>query len=180
MKRIVKDPEPEDFSEWKANARMAHQLNWDEFQKPIKPKVHESLMQEQGFLCCYCETSVTANDSHIEHFRPRSRYPALEFDYGNLHCSCQGESSQGEPGHCGHRKGGWFDEDLLVSPLSPDCEERFLFTANGDIFPSRGNDAGAQVTIEKLGLDLPKLRALARPQWLGCTTYPRPRSGSSW
>ena len=76
MKRIMKDPEPTDFSLWKASDRMAHQPNWKRVPTPIKQKVHESLMQEQGFLCCYCETSVTANDSHIEHFRPKSRYPA--------------------------------------------------------------------------------------------------------
>ena len=160
MKRIVKDPEPEDFSKWKVSARTAHQLNWGEFQKPIKPEVHESLMQEQGFLCCYCEISVTANDSHIEHFRPRGRYTALEFDYDNLLCSCQKNPPRGGPLHCGHSKRVWFDENLLVSPLTPDCEDRFRFTANGAIFPLRENDTGAQVTIEKLALDIPKLRAL--------------------
>ena len=85
MKRIAKDPEPEVFSQWKANDRMAHRPRWKRVPTPIKQKVHESLMQEQGFLCCYCETSVTADESHVEHFHPKSRYPALEFDYGNLH-----------------------------------------------------------------------------------------------
>lgn len=158
MKRIVKGPEPADFSQWKADDRMAHQPNWTRVPTPIKNNIHESLMQEQGFLCCYCEASVTANDSHIEHFRPR-RYRGLQLDYGNLHCSCQRELSQGEPRHCGNGKGSWFDKNLLVSPLASDCEDRFRFTANGDIFPRRENDAGGQVTIKKLGLDIPKLRA---------------------
>lgn len=160
MKRIVKDPEPEVFSEWKANDRMAHQPNWNRVRSPVKQQLHEALMQEQGFLCCYCESSVTADDSHIEHFRPRKKYPAFQFDYDNLLCSCQRELSPGEPRHCGHRKGDWFDENLLVSPLAPNCEERFTFTANGDIFPHRDNDAGAKETIRKLGLNIDKLRAL--------------------
>ena len=160
MKRIVKDPEPEVFSEWKANDRMAHQPNWNRVRSLLKQQLHEALMQEQGFLCCYCEVSVTAEDSHIEHFRPRGRYPALQLDYDNLHCSCQRELSPGEPRHCGNRKKGWFDANLLVSPLVPDCEDRFIFTANGDIFPRRDNDAGAKETIRKLGLNIAKLRAL--------------------
>ena len=159
MKRIVKDPEPADFSQWKANDRMAHRPNWGRIPASIKQKVHESLMQEQGFLCCYCETSVTANDSHIEHFRPR-RYRDRQLDYDNLLCSCQRELSQGEPRHCGNGKGSWFDEKRLVSPLESACEDRFRFTANGDIFSRRNNDAGAKATIHKLALNLPKLRAL--------------------
>ena len=161
MKQIVKNLEPEDFSKWKENDRMAHRPRWKRVPTPIKQKVHESLMQEQGFLCCYCEVSVTADNSHVEHFRPKGkgRYPNLQLDYGNLHCSCQREPSSGEPHHCGYLKDNWFDEDLLVSPLASDCEDRFRFTANGDIFPRREDDTGAQVTIKKLALDIPKLRA---------------------
>ena len=47
----------------------------------------------------------------------------------------------------------------MVSPLDEDCETRFTFTANGDIFP-RDNDLAAKETIVRLGLDLPKLNAL--------------------
>ena len=159
MKRIVKNLEPEDFSKWKENDRMAHRPRWRRVPTPIKQKVHESLMQEQGFLCCYCEVSVTADNSHVEHFRPR-RYRDRQLDYTNLLCSCQRELSQGEPRHCGNGKGSWFDEKQLVSPLESDCEDRFQFTANGDIFPRQSNDAGAKVTIRKLGLNIPKLRAL--------------------
>ena len=119
-------------------------------------------MEEQGFLCCYCEISVTAEDSHVEHFRPRDskKFPSLQLDYDNLLCSCQRDMPPGEPRRCGNRKGSWFEAHLLVSPQAANCEDRFLFTANGDIFPRQKNDAGAQKTIEKLGLDLPKLRAL--------------------
>ena len=99
-------------------------------------------------------------DSHVEHFRPRAKFRDLQLDYGNLHCSCQRELSPGEPRHCGHSKGSWFDEDLLLSPLEADCEDRLRFTANGAVFPRSRNDAAAETTIKRLGLDLPKLRAL--------------------
>lgn len=99
-----------------------------------------------------------SSTARIEHFRPK-KCRDRQLDYINLHCSCQRELLPGEPRHCGSRKGSWFDKNLLISPLASDCEERFRFTANGDIFP-RDNDVGAKVTIERLGLDLPKLNAL--------------------
>lgn len=41
------------------------------------------------------------------------------------------------------------------------CEVRFRFTANGNIFPQE-DDPAAKTTIERLGLDIPKLRDLRR------------------
>lgn len=160
MKRIVKGAEPMELSSWKKQDRMAHRPRWNRVPAAIKESIHGSLMREQGFICCYCESRTARDDSHVEHFRPQSRFPDRQLDYGNLHCSCQRDPSRGEPRHCGHRKGNWFDEKLLLSPLEADCEGRLGFTANGDVFPRSIDDAAAKTTIEKLGLDLPKLRAL--------------------
>ena len=160
MKRIVKGAEPTEFSNWKKRDRMAHRPRWKRVPPEIKKSIRESLMREQGFICCYCESRIARDDSHVEHFRPQSRFPALRLDYGNLHCSCQRDRSPGEPRHCGNRKGSWFDDKLLLSPLEADCEDRLRFTANGDVFPRSIDDEAAKTTIEKLGLDLPKLRAL--------------------
>ena len=159
MKHIAKAAEPAEFSRWKMGDRMAHRPNWNRVPGQVKQVIHESLMREQGFICCYCEASVATTDSHIEHFRPREGFSHLQLRYDNLHCSCQRDPSPGEPIHCGHRKGSWFDEELLISPMDSDCESRFQFTANGDIFP-RDGDPAAETTIERLGLDLPKLNAL--------------------
>ena len=160
MKQIVKNPEPKEFSEWKAIDRMAHRPNWDRVRPPIKNTIHESLMREQGFICCYCEARVTMENSHIEHYRPITKYRALQLVYTNLHCSCLRQQSAGVPDHCGHRKASWFDEKLLVSPLEVNCENRFRFIANGEIFPRSCHDSAAETTIRRLGLDLPRLNAL--------------------
>ena len=160
MKRIEKRVEPKKFSNWKQQDKMAHRPRWNRVPSAIRGSIHESLMREQGFICCYCESRIAMDDSHIEHFRPKIKFPNLQLDYENLHCSCQQDPSRGEPRHCGHRKGSWFDEKLLISPLQADCENRFIFTANGDVFPRSNDDAAAKTTIKRLGLDLPKLRAL--------------------
>ena len=161
MKRITKSPEPVLFSDWKSQDRMSHRPNWNRVPGWIKRTVQDALLLEQGFLCCYCEASVTADNSHVEHFRPRKRFKQLRLSYDNLLCSCIRDTEQGTPLHCGHLKGSWFDEDLLISPLAADCEERFRFTANGDIL-APDDDLASQTTIDRLGLDIPKLRALRR------------------
>ena len=119
-------------------------------------------MREQGFICCYCESRVTLDDSHVEHLRPRSRFRDLQLDYNNLLCSCLREQSPGEPDHCGPKKASWFDEQMLISPLQQDCETRFRFTANGEIHPRSSSDVAAEMTISRLALDLPKLNALRK------------------
>ena len=159
MKRIVKDGEPAEFTDWKERDRMAHRPRWRRVPAPIKEVVHHSLMSEQGYLCCYCESRISIDDSHVEHFRPR-RCKERQLDYENLHCSCQRELDAGEPRHCGHRKGSWFDDNLLISPLDEQCDNRFRFTGNGEIFPGCKHDRAASVTIQRLGLDLRKLCAM--------------------
>lgn len=160
MKLIVKNQEPQQFRDWKKQDKMAHHPNWSRVSGPIKQLVHEALMTEQGYICCYCESSVTKDDSHVEHFRPRGRFPHHDLDYENLHCSCLRTVSPGDPVHCGHRKGSWFDSELLISPLQQGCEKRFIFAPNGEIRPRRSDDRAAATTIKWLGLDLPKLNRL--------------------
>lgn len=160
MKNIIKDMEPDEFSKWKEEDKMAHRPKWNRVPPSIKRRVHESLIREQGFICCYCECSIDVDASHVEHFRPVSKFGSEQLNYDNLHCSCQRETSAAEPRRCGHLKGSWFDAELLVSPMSPDCETRFGFAGNGSIFPRCQADDGAKKTIRKLGLNLPKLRAL--------------------
>ena len=158
MKQIVKNQEPQQFSNWKRQGGIANRRCWNQV-GPIKRVIHDALMDEQGYICCYCESRVNSDNSHVEHFRPRSTYPHLELDYSNLHCSCLRQLSKGEPRHCGHGKADWFDAALLISPLQQNCGRRFRFNINGEILPRSLTDSAAKETIKRLGLDLPKLNA---------------------
>ena len=160
MKKITKSVEPPEFTEWKLDDKMDHRPRWNRVDFETRRVIHESLMREQGFICCYCESRITKEDSHVEHFCPRDLCRDLQLDYSNLLCSCVRKQSPGEPDHCGHHKGSWFDKDALISPLQEGCETRFRFTANGEIRPRSSSDVAAVTTIEKLALDLPKLNAL--------------------
>jgi uncharacterized protein (TIGR02646 family) len=160
MKHIQKQSEPENFKKWKEEGpRVYSGLSGN-----LKNEVKKSLMTEQGYICCYCESSLVENDSHIEHVKPKNpnAYPELDLDYQNMHCSCLDEK-KGYPLHCGPKKGNWYDEQLFISPLDANCETRFKFIIDGSIIDTANkNDNAAVETIARLGLDIPKLKALRK------------------
>lgn len=160
MKYIAKEREPKAFADWKALANEDWQPTYGDLAGEPKNAVKMALKAEQGYICCYCERRLNDDDSHIEHFRPQSDPAVDPLDFGNLLCSCQNQVKKGEPRHCGNLKDDWFDQNLLVSPLDPDCENRFAFTGDGEIKSLADNDPAASETIKKLGLDIPKLNAL--------------------
>ncbi len=167
MKHIKKSQEPQKFTTWKALENDEWKPNWDDnFQTPEKPVVHDALLKEQGYICCYCGMRITRTTSHIEHLKPRSTYPNLALEYTNLIASCQGESEEPPtvPVHCGHKKKYWYDENLMVSPLEINCADFFKYPASGEIQPTDnpGKKAVAETTIKKLALDIDKLQKMRR------------------
>ena len=155
MKTIQKKSEPQELTDWK----LAKSRKWNDLKNPLKTIVKRALRREQGYICCYCERRLTKDDSHIEHFKPRNDALVDDLDYSNLLCSCQRLIAKGAPRHCGHAK-DQCDYNLLVSPFDLSCEERFLFTSDGQILAASKSDTAAQKTIDELNLDIPKLRAL--------------------
>ncbi|MBE9194942.1 TIGR02646 family protein [Synechocystis sp. LEGE 06083] len=162
MKYIQKQAEPPELQRWKQQSNDHWQPRYADLGSDLKRRIKQALMQEQGYLCCYCEQKLDLEDSHIEHFRPQSDPEVDPLDFNNLLCSCQNQNKKGEPRHCGNLKDNWFDPALLISPLDPKCETSFKFTADGYIQPRHEQDQAAITTITKLGLDIPALRALRR------------------
>lgn len=172
MRYIKKQKTPQEFLDWKAQANEDWQPSWDDLQNPEKNIVRQSLLKEQGYICCYCQRRIDLNNSHIEHFKPKDKncYPELSLEYNNLLASCQKErinilvdqeeqSYPEDPVHCGHLKKNWYDEKLTVSPLEPDCANYFHYTEEGQI---KGKNEAANITIKKLGLDNSKLTRARR------------------
>ena len=132
MRYIKKQQTPQEFLDWKAKSNEDWQPTWDDLKNPEKTIVRQSLLKEQGYICCYCQRRINLNNSHIEHFKPKdeSRYPELSLEYTNFLASCQKErinilvdedqedlvnedqSYPENPVHCGHLKKNWYDEKL--------------------------------------------------------------------
>jgi uncharacterized protein (TIGR02646 family) len=162
MRHIQKTEEPQSFSEWKAIESQTPNCTYENFKNPQKRELHEVLLQEQGYLCCYCEIQIARQHSHIEHVKPQNPYSELSLDYFNLLASCQGENTPPykKPIHCGQKKG---NELLKVSPLDPNCTDFFRYTEAGEIVPAQnGNEQEAEDTIEILGININKLIRLRK------------------
>lgn len=176
MKYIKKNLEPPSFSKWKGLENDDWKPSWNNFQKPEKTDVHNELLKEQGYICCYCGVRITREVSHIEHFKPRKTYPNLALEYSNFLASCPGEGDEPDwenpqkippaQKHCGQKKGYWYDENLTVSPLLENCAKYFRYTGFGEIIAS-DNDTmmdAAKATIDNLGLNQPILQTSRRKE----------------
>jgi uncharacterized protein (TIGR02646 family) len=170
VKYINKQSEPSELLEFKRRHGNEPVGLWDKINHEphshVKEVLHESLMSEQGYICCYCEKRVTGKDSHIEHFKPRRISSEEEkANYDNLLASCGKNSAE----HCGHVKDNdkSHDSSLFVSPLEPDCEVRFRYTEFGDILPRSLDDRPASETINRLRLNHPSLRGNRKSAFLG-------------
>lgn len=157
MKHFVKGNEPVALTEWKALANEDWQPTYGDMSGEVKEAVKESLLVEQGHICCYCERRLSAGDLHIEHLQPQSSAAVDPLDYSNMICSCQNQIKRGAPRHCGNLKA---DNTLPITPFDVDCEEHFSYTHDGRIQPTPQNNPRAQETIQTLGLGLPKLNEM--------------------
>jgi uncharacterized protein (TIGR02646 family) len=159
MKFVEKGEEPDEFVSWKDLANVDWTPTWGDLRGLPKLAVHQALLAEQGWLCCYCESQIDENDSHIEHLRPQRDPEVDPLDFSNMLCSCQRVTLKGEPIHCGNTKGDWYDANLFVMPVDPNCEMQFTYTGDGRILVAQQGDAAAAETIDKLALHIPKLNA---------------------
>lgn len=120
-------------------------------------QVKDSLTKMFNDKCAYCESHISHVDyGHIEHFKPKSKYPESCFDWDNLLLSC---------GICNgaQYKGDNFPLDVeggpLVNPTLENPNDFFNFefdikTGTANIIPL--NERGI-ITETTLGLNRPKL-----------------------
>ena len=94
--------------------------------------------------CMYCEVFVSESSfGEVEHIKPKSIFPALEFDWNNLGFVCQ---------RCNNSKGNKYDAALeIVNPYSENPEE-FLIASGSYVFQKQGNARGEK-TIRDVDLN---------------------------
>lgn len=120
--------------------------------KYVKPKFKK---MTNGY-CSYCQSPAAACEhGRIDHFRPKSLFPSLAYDWRNYFYSCE---------FCNHAKGDqWPDGGEYVRPDRGDPSTRFEFKRNGRV-TANAHDVEAKRTIDDLKLDrcdLQKERRLA-------------------
>lgn len=93
MKKIDKEDSPKWFEKWKLdylriNGREAHYKSDFSSDENRRRKLRESLIEEQGHICCYCMKKIFLDNSHIEHFWPKTFFPQIDLEYNNIFASC--------------------------------------------------------------------------------------------
>lgn len=145
-------------------------------QSDVKLKLHQHLLAEQQFLCIYCQQSIpdklqkdnqlatppVRHPSHIEHIKPKEKFPELIFDHKNLAVSCDGFdielAERNNPAFCGHPSKSQFDSDLHLHPFELlDIEDFFEYKINGEINASDKAPERANYMIDLLQLGHQKL-----------------------
>ena len=61
MKHVVKESEPRLFAEWKGCANENWRPSWENLGGEPKKALKDSLIAEQGSICCYCERRLEEN-----------------------------------------------------------------------------------------------------------------------
>jgi uncharacterized protein (TIGR02646 family) len=101
-----------------------------------KQRVRTALLEDQGYLCCYCMRSIDP-DKHrirIEQYQSQSSNPDRELDWDNLLAACSGapklrgrakddKAARKVPRElqtCDYRKG---DSPLTISPLTTNVDD---------------------------------------------------------
>lgn len=140
-----------------------------------KAALRERLLDEQLMLCAYSEirADIEGIEYHIEHIRPKSKFPQDTFSYGNLVASAL--SDQDLKGLVvaevfgGHAKGNDYDPELFVSCLSAGSSRFFAYLSDGRVEPAAGLSAEerdkAIYTRDLLNLNSPFLVNRRRRWW---------------
>jgi uncharacterized protein (TIGR02646 family) len=122
-------------------------------------EIKEALVNMFHGKCAYCESKITHVDyGHIEHYRPRSLFPKLTFEWSNLFLAC---------GVCNgaEHKSDHFPEVDEGGPLINPCDENpadylnFYYDPTVRIASVYGKTPRGETTEKLLGLNRYDLRA---------------------
>ena len=122
------------------------------------PQVQEALKVMFHGKCGYCESRIEhMSDPHIEHYRPKSRFPELTFDWNNLLLAC---------GKCNsiQYKGDKFPEANVWGPIvnpcidNPDDHFSFVYDVQARLANVVATTGRGKTTEELIGLNRSDLR----------------------
>lgn len=111
MKQIRKQSEP---PELRAHRRAGGSFGDPQGGTRWKERLQESLLREQGRLCCYCMARIARETMKVEHYLCQERHPERALDHDNLFAACSGgEGLPRAQQTCDSRKG---NAELSIYP----------------------------------------------------------------
>lgn len=188
MRLINKQPSPALLEKYKELLKKKAAPNFEDLKKEAGYLLNYALAEEQGFICCYCMSSIKERKDKegkiilkdglpmlamkIEHFRSQKNNPALVTDYNNLFCACEGGCKPGEKKgkentYCDSHKS---EEDFthlqnLASVKKKDFERSFQFRYNYQGRISSKNSDIHKELESILNLNFQPLRKMREAAW---------------
>lgn len=130
MKKITKGKEPKELTAYRSSIPKTDME---------KPNIYEDysdggilrkqLLEEQGYICCYCMGRIEERTSKIEHFKPQSKFRNLQINYTNLFIACKGGEGMFTQ-YCDTAKG---NKKLETIHFFSKMEESIKYCKNGTI-----------------------------------------------
>ncbi|AVS60766.1 TIGR02646 family protein [Paracidovorax avenae] len=131
--------------------------------QPVKAAVKADLNEDQGGLCVYCESALSAQAGQVEHIKPKAginAHPHLCFAYTNYAHSCINHKT------CGQKK----KNGLLPIEPGPGCNTQWVLSTDGTIEPrvglTRKQRHPVMQTRDMLGLNVDSNLVDERRRWL--------------
>jgi hypothetical protein len=112
------------------------------------PDNKNALRSSSHDKCMYCESKISHIDyAHVEHYKPKSVFTQLEFEWNNLGYACP---------KCNVNKGNSFNINVpYLEPYSENPSGHIVF-AGSFIFHKNGSERG-ELTIKDIELNRPEL-----------------------
>ena len=167
MKRIFKKKEPKSLSEYRSSIsheNLKDENIYEEYQYKTKSdcnigdsnNLRLKLLEEQGYICCYCMSRVDCNNSKIEHLKPQSKYRNLQIDYQNLFISCKGgEGEKANNQHCDTKKA---EKELKKIDLLSNIQDYIYYKKETQFIEIDSKDRDIKDDLDLLNLNISKLK----------------------
>ncbi|SEW45997.1 TIGR02646 family protein [Chitinophaga sp. YR573] len=163
MKQVIKIAEPTSLLQHRAKKHS----NFDNIPLETKEELRQSLLSEQGHICCYCMKRIpekvekegrVSYDMKVEHFLCQDTHSELQLTYSNLHGACTG--NEGKPKKlqtCDTKKANF---ELTVNPTSsrPNYEALFKYNPEGEISSINDNSEIDRQLNDILNLNMQTLK----------------------
>lgn len=136
-------------------------VNIDAWNKQLNkyqnPKIREALESMFHGKCAYCESKIThVSFGHIEHYRPKQKYPERAFLWRNLLLACE---------RCNNAKLDHFPDVVqggpLINPVKNDPNQhfRFFYDPTAQLATVIPTTKQGKTTEQLLKLNRPDLRS---------------------
>jgi uncharacterized protein (TIGR02646 family) len=94
VKQIIKTKEPISLTTYRAGISKEDLKILEKYEdspKNVLNDLRKQLLEEQGYICCYCMSRIDYPYTKVEHFKSRSMYREKQLDYSNLFIACCGK-----------------------------------------------------------------------------------------